>query len=99
MRPAAAAARSVTAADYPNTCTTVADCVAVYEGQLGCCGQGCANATIRQDALAQYMADVGRREPICVPIPPCIAPPQCPDRRITCENGTCGLAPATAQPN
>jgi hypothetical protein len=89
-----ASARSVAAADYPRTCTSVADCVPVYEGQLGCCDQGCANTAIRADAMALYAADVGRRTPICYPVPPCVAPPQCPDRRVTCEGGVCGLAPA-----
>ena len=48
----------IAAKNYPHTCASVADCFPVYEGPVGCCGGGCANAAIRADALPKYMSDV-----------------------------------------
>jgi hypothetical protein len=90
-RDGAAAERSVTAADYARACDIVDDCKAIYEGQLGCCGLGCPNTAIRQDAFAQYDKDVGARNPLCIPTPGCVPPSPCTSGRLACTNGTCAL--------
>jgi hypothetical protein len=48
---------SVAAKNYDRKCASVADCVPVYEGHVGCCGGGeCPNTAIAQVALAKYTA-------------------------------------------
>jgi hypothetical protein len=90
---------SVAAKNYDQRCTNVADCVPVYEGQVGCCGgSGCPNTAISQVAFAKYTFDLGRAAT-------CGGAPQacpaggagpggnaCQDGRVACDNGICTLA-------
>jgi len=90
-----ASKHAVTAKSYARNCATVADCVAVYEGPIGCCGGGCPNAAIRADALADYTSDVFAAAPTCNPPPPCAAPLPCDTGRVACVAAVCTLeAPA-----
>src|ERR1700746_901531 len=42
---------SIAAKNYERKCASVADCVPVYEGHIGCCGGGeCPNTVIAQVA-------------------------------------------------
>jgi hypothetical protein len=84
---------SVSANNYPRTCDTVADCFPVFEGEVGCCGGGCPNTAIRQDAVARFATDTETaRKNSCNGVqPPCVAPPVCTMGRVTCEGGLCGL--------
>ena len=84
---------SVYAKDYDRHCATVADCAAVTDGPIGCCGDTtCPTAAIRQDALAKYTS---AREPtaaMCTPRPPCASPIRsCLSGRVTCMEGLCEL--------
>jgi hypothetical protein len=86
---------SVAAKDYDRSCTSVADCTAVYVGVLSCCSQQpCPNAAIRLDKLATYMSDVSARMPAMCPSPvtpgTCRPPPQC-QGRLNCSSGVCTL--------
>src|SRR5471030_694972 len=50
------ATHAVAAKNYPGNCASVADCFAVYEGPVGCCGGGCPNAehcTVQPPCLPQ----------------------------------------------
>jgi hypothetical protein len=87
---------SISAADYPNTCATVDDCVSVYQGALGCCGTPCPNTTISASAEARYKAELLGRTPFCNPPPPCLplGGTMCPGR-VDCQNGQCVLLGAT----
>jgi hypothetical protein len=86
---------SIAAKNYDRTCLSVADCVPVYEGPVGCCGGECPNTAIAQVALARYTMDVGLAaacggvQPPCGPLP---GGNECPDGRVTCDNGVCILA-------
>jgi hypothetical protein len=84
-------ALSITTAGYPKTCESVADCVSVYEGPLGCCGNPCNNAAISAKAKDHYEAELARRAPSCYPVPPCPGPPDPCTGRIDCQNGQCVL--------
>ena len=95
---------SVAAKSYDRTCASVVDCVAVYEGHVGCCGGGCPNSAIAEVALAKYTGDFDRAASCGGVQPPC---PQidstrpgsaCPDGRVGCDNGVCTLlmAPSDA---
>ncbi len=83
--------------DYAVACVSDGDCVAVYEGTLGCCGPGCANATISKTDESRYDMDVNARTPSCSPRPPCeaILRGALCDRslRVACTGGTCALVP------
>jgi hypothetical protein len=84
---------STSAKDYDHPCATVADCVAVTEGPIGCCGDtGCPTTAIKQTALASYTSARQPSDAQCTPRPPCGAPlPQpCPGR-VACVDGTCAL--------
>lgn len=87
---------SVAAKHYDRTCLSVADCVAVYEGPVGCCdGPGCPNTAISQVAHSKYTIDYSRATN-------CACPGGaaghnggiggCPDGRVACDNGICMLA-------
>src|SRR5471030_1412652 len=65
------ATHAVAAKNYPGNCASVADCFAVYEGPVGCCGGGCPNAAIRADALPKYTSDFATAEH-CTVQPPCL---------------------------
>jgi hypothetical protein len=85
---------SISAKGYPRNCVTVADCFPVFEGVVGCCGGGCPNTAIRQDAVAAFMtASEAARMTSCHGVqPPCPSGPMCTVGRVTCDNGVCGLA-------
>jgi hypothetical protein len=86
---------SVAAKNYDRRCASLADCVAVYEGQVGCCGGGgCPNTAIAQVALAKYNVDLARAGTCSGVQPPCPnrLPVACQDGRVACDNGVCTLA-------
>jgi hypothetical protein len=89
--------------NYDRSCASVADCMPVLEGTLGCCGLAltCPNTAISVDALAKYTSDVER-------VTKCEGQSTCPARgganpctgRVTCQSGTCALeSPPDAAPN
>jgi hypothetical protein len=89
--------------NYDRSCASVADCMPVLEGTLGCCGLAltCPNTAISVDALAKYTSDVDRATK-------CEGQSTCPGRgganpcmgRVTCQSGTCALeSPPDAAPN
>jgi hypothetical protein len=82
---------TVAAKNYAHNCASVADCVAVYEGAIGCCTLGCPNAAIRADAVSKYHSDVSAAAPTCDPPPPCVAPLPCDTGRVACVSGACAL--------
>jgi hypothetical protein len=82
---------AVSAADYSQSCTDVADCVAVYLGVPGCCDIPCPNAAISASDLPRYMTDLDHVTPVCFPRPPCAPPEACTNGRIACDNGACTL--------
>jgi hypothetical protein len=79
-------------ANYDRACASVADCVPVFEGTVGCCGLSltCPNTAIRADALAKYMSDAERASK-CDIQPPCPSGPMCASGRIVCQAGACAL--------
>jgi hypothetical protein len=80
---------------YGRTCTTVADCFAVYEGPVGCCGGGCPNTAIRADLLPKYMSAFDEAMK-CSVQPPCPPPdPSLCVGRLSCDNGVCQLEQRT----
>jgi hypothetical protein len=81
----------IAAKNYASNCASVADCFAVYEGPIGCCGGGCPNAAIRADALPKYTTDFDHAAPTCNPPPPCDPPSPCATGRIACVSGVCAL--------
>lgn len=94
---------SIRAKDYPRDCATAADCFAVFEGVVSCCGGGCPNTAIRRDSVARYRtAFEAVRTASCQGFqPPCSAGPMCIAIEGTCDNGMCGVAspPADAAPH
>jgi hypothetical protein len=89
---------SIAAKNYERKCASVADCVPVYEGHIGCCGGGeCPNTAIAQVALATYTADAARAATCAGGQPPCtgvdVTRPGdgCQGGRIACDNGICTL--------
>lgn len=78
---------------YSKACAGDADCVAVYQGQLGCCGGGCPNTAIASTTYAQYIQDVQANTPVCNPQPPCaVTPGACGDIAALCVGGRCTAA-------
>jgi len=88
---------SVAAKNYDRKCGSVADCVPVYEGPVGCCGvSGCPNTAISQVALAKYTFDFSRATN-CGGMQACpngtrLGGNACQDGRVACDNGVCILA-------
>lgn len=89
---------SVAAKNYDRRCVSVADCVAVYEGHVGCCGGGaCPNTAIAQVALAKYSVDLiraaacGNTQPPC-PVIDVVRPGDACQGRVGCDNSVCTLA-------
>jgi hypothetical protein len=89
---------SVAAKNYDRTCASVADCIPVYEGHVGCCGEGaCPNTAIAQSALAKYMVDLGRAATCGGVQPPCPVIDSmrpgggCQGGRVACDSGICML--------
>jgi hypothetical protein len=102
-------AGTISTKDYDLSCTSVADCVPVSEGMLGCCQVTCPNAAVPKAVLAKYDADLKRimacpPNVMCGGTPPgcpapgtCNGPPFCAGGgRITCDNGACALATPSA---
>jgi hypothetical protein len=89
---------SIAARNYDRKCASVADCVPVYEGHVGCCGGGdCPNTAIAQVVLAKYTAALALAATCGGVPPPCpdITRPggnACQAGRVACENGVCILA-------
>jgi len=79
-------------ANYDRACASVADCVPVFEGTVGCCGLSltCPNTAIRADALAKYMSDAESASK-CDIQPPCPPGGMCTSGRVVCQAGTCSL--------
>lgn len=88
---------SVEASEYSRSCSTAADCTAIYQGTLGCCGsESCPNAAISSRDSAKYMSDYNARTPSCSPPPPC-APLPLPGSctgTVACESGSCVFVPS-----
>jgi hypothetical protein len=85
---AAAPSRTVDTKGYSLSCTSVADCFAVYTGAIGCCGAGCPNTAIRAVDLQKYMSTLAQ-VPSCTIQPPCVSlDPNC-DGRLSCNAGVC----------
>ena len=80
----------IAAKNYARNCASVADCFAVYEGPVGCCGGGCPNAAIRADAVAKYTSDFVAAEH-CDVQPPCFVGGACATDRVACVSGVCQL--------
>ena len=83
---------SIAASEFQQSCTVDADCVAVYEGTLTCCGGSCPNAAVNQVGYSAYASAVASRTPMCNPEPPCAAL-SCLSGAI-CANGSCQFSPA-----
>jgi hypothetical protein len=64
---------SISTKAYDRTCAVDSDCVPVYEGTIGCCRGGCANAAINGNSLTTYLDDLNTRTPVCTPAPFCPA--------------------------
>jgi hypothetical protein len=75
---------SISASSYDQSCTTDADCIAVYEGPL-CDDCLCVNAAINQGANDAYEQAINAAEP---DPPACFCPSSPPPR---CYGGTCTL--------
>jgi hypothetical protein len=80
----------IAAKSYARNCASVADCFAVYEGAVGCCGGGCPNAAIRADAVPKYTSDFAAAEH-CDVQPPCAVGGQCATGRVACVSSVCQL--------
>jgi hypothetical protein len=84
---------SVAAKNYDRRCASAADCVAVYEGYVGCCGEAtCPNTAIAQDAVSKYDVDLGNAASCPSGTPPCPLVDferPCPSARAACDNGVC----------
>jgi hypothetical protein len=52
----------ISASNYDQSCTTDADCVAVYQGEVCSTECSCPNAVINQRALAQYWTDFSKED-------------------------------------
>jgi hypothetical protein len=83
------------AKNYNRACASVADCVVVPDGPVGCCGgTDCPTAAINQNALAAYTRE---RAAMCLPPKSCagISAAPCPQEgRLVCTGGLCEvLAP------
>jgi hypothetical protein len=90
----------VSAKNYLRNCTTVADCVPVYEGPVGFCGGGCPNTSIRADALPKFMSDFNMASQSNAPAP-CPQGSQaslCDTGRVACVSGVCQLETPDASP-
>jgi hypothetical protein len=85
---------SIDTTSYSRACAGVEDCIAVFEGPIGCCESNCPNTAIRADVLAKYMnafdavsvATCNGGAPTCGPRE---GPPVCPDGRVDCVAGIC----------
>jgi hypothetical protein len=83
---------SVNASDYDRACSQDSDCVAVYSGKIGCCGDA-PNSAIAQDNYSQYQSDYSSRHPVCIPAPPCA--PLSYTTTVACVNEVCQLTSAS----
>jgi hypothetical protein len=82
---------------YSQTCSKDSDCVPVYQGTLGCCGPGCANAAINQSSYVDYLSDVSAREPACYGEDPCaLLDDVVCKASAACRGGVCEFVAATA---
>jgi hypothetical protein len=82
---------------YSRACASDSDCVAVYQGTLGCCGGGCPNTAIAVTSYADYAGAVASQTPVCNPAPPCAATPgTCGDQAALCVGAMCTLAMMSA---
>lgn len=79
------------ASDYDQTCQQDSDCVAIFQGELGCCGGGCPNAAISRANYGKYQMDVASRQQRCDPAPPCIGV-TCFPCSAACVAGRCAIA-------
>jgi hypothetical protein len=84
---------SIDASKFSRACAADTDCVAVYQGTLGCCGGDCPNTAIAASSYDAYEAALQMAIPRCNPAPPCAAPVGvCGDRSALCVGGTCTYA-------
>jgi hypothetical protein len=84
---------SIEASEFQRSCSVDSDCVAIYEGTIGCCGLGCPNAAVNQVGYSAYETAVSTRTPTCSPRPPCnYSRPVCRGG-VACSNGTCTFNP------
>jgi hypothetical protein len=90
----------INAADYPQDCQDVADCLPVFEGPLACCDLTCPNAAINVSAQDQLQRDLDRLTPVCSSVscrklPPNAGQPSGCHGRVACENGRCTILTTT----
>ena len=84
---------SIDTSHYSRVCVGDADCVAVYQGTVGCCGGGCPNTAIAATDYDAYAAALAAQVPVCNPAPPCADPTgTCGDKSALCVGGMCTLA-------
>lgn len=87
----------IIASAYSQTCSKDSDCVAVYQGTLGCCGPGCSNSAINQSSYTAYLSDVSAREPACSGVDPCaLFDNAVCSASAACQEGVCEFVAAAA---
>lgn len=78
---------------YSRACLVDADCVAVYQGTLTCCGGGCPNTAIAVSDYAAYTGAFAGAVPTCNPQPPCAEVTTiCGEKTALCVGSLCTLA-------
>jgi len=78
---------------YSRACVADGDCVAVYQGTVGCCGGGCPNTAISVTSYDDYEAALATQMPACSPAPPCTATPGiCGAHSALCVGAQCTFA-------
>jgi hypothetical protein len=83
---------TVSADEFNRSCTVDADCVAVYEGPIGCCGPGCSNAAVNTASYNAYQTAVTARQPTCAVAYPCgLWTNEICRAGATCAGGTCAF--------
>jgi hypothetical protein len=89
---ACSSSSEITASSYDQQCASNSDCIAVAQGEDGCCGVSeCPNAAINASAEAQYESDVASRKNCQAEIEcPALA---CATYTAVCVNGMCRVGP------
>ena len=80
----------VSVSGYDRSCATVADCVPVVTGPVGCCELQCPHVALGADAATAYLGDRAAAKVKACPVSPPICPrPACPPERVACTSGLC----------
>jgi hypothetical protein len=83
----AACSTHLDATHYDQSCSTAADCVAVFNGDV-CSVCACPNAAINAKDKSRYDADDGSLQRYCGPRP-AVACISCPTPMVACVGGKC----------